>query len=453
MIAAREFANVATLRVVPQAVEAEQCVLGILMADQSALAGVKLTDGDFFNRGHQAIFRAICEEAAAGRPCDAITLSALFLSRGEVEQFDNGAYFVELQSMHWTRANLRSYVALVRQKAILRALIDAGSGLVDSAYGDANPEALLDTAIRDLMALSKTEQRYDYSFQDAARLAWADVQQAAENPGKLRGLPTGYARIDKRLGGFHKGDLVILGARPSMGKTAIMVNLALNAAETGASVGIISGEQSSMQIGQRSIAAVSGVAAERMRNGDFDDDHWPKLDAGMRRLLARNGRIYDRSAPTLEEICRVARQWVHEHKIEALFVDYLQRIRVPRAENRIAEVSEVARGLKTLARDLNIPVIALAQVKAEVDNRSGDKRPNLGDVANSDEATREADLIGFLYRDEVYHDDTSERGIAELNFEKNRHGPTGRFKLRFDHETMRFQNLAADESRNPEHWQ
>src|SRR5690606_229620 len=184
-----------------------------------------------------------------------------------------------------------------------------------------------------------------------------------------------------------------------------------------------SGEQSAMQIGQRSIALEAGVAAERMRNGQFEDEDWPRLSEGMHKLMRRNVRLIDRSAPTLDEVCRTARRWRQEHKIEVLFVDYLQRIRVPRAESRIEEVAEVARGLKTLARDLDIPVVALAQVKAEVDKRT-DKRPGLGDIANSDEATREADLIGFLYRDEVYHDDSPHRGIAELNIDKNRHGPT-----------------------------
>lgn len=434
--------NVAPFRGPPAAIESEQSVLGILLADPAALSAVKLTEADFLRADHRLIFAAICDEVAAGRECDAILLGDVLLARGHGDRV-RPEYLVELQTLGWRRANLRAYVEQVRQKSVLRAVIGVGERLTDAASESEHPEALLDTAIRELMALAQTDRRYDYSLADAARMAFADAIEASENPGMIRGVPTGYERIDKRLGGLHKGDLVLLGARPSMGKTALMVNLALNAAESGVFVGIISGEQSAMQLGQRSVSAMSGVAAERMRNGEFEDEDWPRLTAGTQALLARKARIYDRSAPTLDEVCRVARQWVHEHKIGVLFVDYLQRIRVPRAENRIAEVSEVARTLKTLARDLNIPIVALAQVKAEVDNRAGDKRPNLGDIANSDEATREADQIGFLYRDEVYRDDSPDRGIAELNFEKNRHGPTGRFKLRFDGATMRFQNLAG----------
>lgn len=436
-------ANVMQFRGAPAAIESEQSVLGILLADPAALASIKLTEADFLRRDHRLIFAAICDAVTDGRECDAVLLADAFDAQGLSDQVP-GSYLVELQSLHWRRANLRAYAKQVRQKSILRAVMDVGARLAEEAPEATDSEELLDTAIRDLMALAQTDRRYDHSLADAVRMAFADAQEASETQGKIRGIPTGYERIDKRLGGLHKGDLVLIGARPSMGKTALMVNLALNAAEQGVFVGIISGEQSSMQVGQRSISAVSGVAAERMRNGEFEDEDWPRLNIGAQTLMQRKARIYDRSAPTLDEVCRVARQWKHEHKIGVLFVDYLQRIKVPRAENRIAEVSEVARTLKTLARDLDIPVVALAQVKAEVDNRAGDKRPNLGDVANSDEATREADQIAFLYRDEVYHDNSPDRGIAELNFEKNRHGPTGRFRLRFDGATMRFQNLASN---------
>ena len=171
------------------------------------------------------------------------------------------------------------------------------------------------------------------------------------------------------------------------------------------------------------------------------------MTEAIRRLKSRNVLIDDRSSPRLDVIARIARRWKHDHGMRVLFVDYLQRIEIPRAQNRIEEVSEAARGLKTIARELDIPVVCLAQVKAEVDKRPGDKRPNLGDIANSDEATREADQILFLYRDEVYNHDSPDRGMAELNCEKNRHGPTGQFRLRFDAPTMRF--IDPDKAYNP----
>lgn len=432
------------VRTPPQAVRAEQSVLGGLMLDPNALGKIDLAESDFYRRDHQLIYRAILELEAEGKPYDAVTLGDWFESQGQAEQVAGGAYLVDLVTNTPSAATIRAYADMVRERAVLRRMIEAGVELVNTAFDpDGRPATqILDEGIRALMALSKTEARHEYTLQQATRIAWEDAQDAWENRGKLRGITTGYHRPDKRLGGWHKGDLVLIGARPSLGKTALMVNFALNAAEAGHEVGMISGEQSVLQVGQRSIAVESEVAAERMRNGCFEDEDWPRLTRAMGILLKRKVHIYDRSAPSLDDIARVARRWKHEHGIAVLFVDYLQRVRFPRADSRIDEVSEVARGLKTLARDLDIPVVALAQVKAAVDTRHGDKRPGLGDIANSDEATREADLIGFLYRDEVYDPNTPDRGIAELNFEKNRHGPTGRFMFRFDGETMRFLDLA-----------
>jgi len=434
--------DVEYLRLPPHSVEAEQSVLGALMLDNRAFSRIVLDEGDFYRRDHALIYRAICDLESESKPYDYVTLFEWFRDNGQ--QGVRAEYLYELVSTQGSAANARAYADIVRERAIMRRAIDAANALIDAAYSPDGRKAneVVDETVRALMTLSKAEAKHDFTMTEAARMAWLDAQDAHEHRGTIRGVATGFARMDKRLGGFHKSDLVILGARPSMGKTALMVNLALNAAAAGHSVGMISGEQSAMQIGQRSIAATSYVPAERMRNGEFQEEDWPKLTTAMHRLIERKVRIYDRSAPTLDELCRTARRWKQEHGISVLFVDYLQRITVPRAENRIAEVSEVARGLKTLARDMEIPVVALAQVKAEVDNRAGDKRPGLGDVANSDEATREADLIGFLYRDEVYNDDSADRGVAELNFEKNRHGPTGRFKLRFDGETMLFGDLS-----------
>lgn len=378
------------------------------------------------------------EQNRIGKPFDAVTL---------VDQFAcdevSPAYLIELASTQSSAALIRNHADIVRQKSVLRQAIDIAGRVTSSAYAGADAPTLLDDAIRDMMALAKAEQGCEYTLRQALVAAMDDVDAAFQAGGKIRGITTGFGRIDKRLGGWHKGDLVFIGARPSMGKTALMVNLALNAAKNGHSVGIISGEQSYMQIGQRSASAESRVHAERMRNGDIDDEAWPQLTEAMSRLVNQRVRIYDRSAPAIEEVERVARRWKQEHGMEVLFVDYLQRIRAPKAQNRIDEVSDVARRLKTLARDLDIPVVCLAQVKAEVDKRT-DARPGLGDIANSDEATREADLIAFLYRDEVYKDDTNDRGIAELNVEKYRHGPTGKFILKFDGATMRFDDLTEN---------
>lgn len=433
--------NVEMLRVPPQSVEAERYVLGALLVEPRALARITLDESDFYRRDHQIIFRAICDLDAAGKPFDLVGVGEWIESQGLDRDIGKGAYLIELANQP-TAANVRAHAQIVREKAILRRVIEVGTEAVNAGFQPEGRSAdeILDAAVRELMALAKSETAHEFTLQQAAKLAMDDAHQAYEAGGRLRGITTGFPRVDARLGGFHDGDLIILGARPSMGKTALMVNMALAAASAGHSVGMVSGEQSAMQIGQRSIALEARVPAERMRNGQFEDEDWPRLTESMRRIIERKVRLTDRSAPTLDEIVRTARRWRQENDIGILFVDYLQRIRVPRSESRIEEVAEVSRGLKTLARDLGIPVVALAQVKAEVDKRP-DKRPGLGDVANSDEATREADQIGFLYRDEVYHDDTPDAGVAELNIEKNRHGPTGQFRLAFHAETMMFADM------------
>jgi replicative DNA helicase len=430
-------------RVPPQSVEAEQAVLGGLMLDPKALARVTLDESDFYRRDHALIYRAICDLESLGRPYDAVTLGEWFDARGMSSQVEGGSYLIHLASTTPGASNIRAYAEIVRDKAVRRRVIEIASEAVSSAYGGGvDTAALADTAVRDLMALQKADTGCEFTMQQAAKLAWEDAALAHETQGTIRGVSTGFDRMDARLGGWHKGDLIFIGARPAMGKTALMVNLALNAASAGHVVGVISGEQSAMQIGQRSIAAQSGVHAERLRNGDIDDEAWPRLTSAMAKLIERQVRIYDRSAPTLDEVCRVARRWKQEHGMAVLFVDYLQRIRFPKAQSRIDEVSEVARGLKTLARDLDVPVVSLAQVKADVDKRD-EKRPSLGDIANSDEATREADMIAFLFRESAYHDQ-ADRHAAELNVEKYRHGPTGRFRLHFAPETMLFGDVAPD---------
>lgn len=436
------------MKTLPVSQEAEQSVLGGLMLDPASLnrIGDMLTDEDFYMQSHRIIFRAITDIARAGRPFDAITIGEAMASAGTANQAGGMDYLIGLVANTPSAANIRAWAEIVRDKAVQRRMLDVLNLANESIFrGGENSQKLLDSTIRELMMLGKVVGDCDASMKQAAQQAYEDIIDAHDNRGKVRGVPTGYAKIDARLGGFHKGDLVFLGARPSMGKTALMVCLALNASNAGYSVGMISGEQSSMQIAQRSYAMTAKVNAERLRNGNIEEDDWSRLTHATAQLVKASVRIYDRSAPTLDEVCRTARRWKQEHGIQVLFVDYLQRITVPKAGNRIEEVSEVARGLKTLARDLEIPVVALAQVKASVDSRTGDKRPGLGDIANSDEATREADQIAFLYRDEVYDRDTQHKGLAELNFEKNRHGPTGRFDLRFTGETMHFSDMPGGE--------
>ncbi len=435
-------------RKLPSAIESEQYVIGGCMNYPEAIGRAGLEPGDFFRRDHALIWAEMLKLDAAGKPCDSGFLMEWMAGQGHADKVDQ-AYVIELQVNGFTVAGVPSHAALIRERASMRRAIDIGDELISKCMAPDGDEsvAILDSAIRELMQLTKTRLGYEHTLEQALNEAWRDAEDAFANKGQVRGVPYGFIRPDKRLGGAHGGDLIFIGARPSMGKTALLVNCAFHQGGLGIPVGIISGEQSARQLASRGISGASGVAAEKLRSGDFTEEEWPQLSEGMRKLIGRSVFIYDRSAPTLDEVVRTIRRWKQERGIRIAWVDYLQRVRVPRSKDRAEEVGEVARTLKTLARDLDIPIVVLAQVKAEVDRRQGDKRPGLGDIANSDEATREADIIAFLYRHWVYDRDNGDPEKAELNVEKNRHGPCGRFELGFEGKTMRF----LDPELQPDH--
>ena len=428
----------------PQSLEAEQAVIGAILLNPDALDRVagKLAEADFFAPAHRLIWRAASELIARGQPCDAVTIGEWFEATGESDAVGGGSYIVELASTTPSAANVESYAKIVRSKAVLRRVIEVGQRLQREAMAADDGLAVADSGVRDLMELSGSQRDHDHTLAEAVKAAHAEVLAAYNAKGALRGITCGIERLDQRLGGFHRGDLIIFGARPSIGKTAKMMNMADAATKAGHRVGIISGEQPAVQLAQRLIAMNGPLPAEILRNGRFEEEHWQRYTQSVSDLATgRLAWVYDRSAPTLDELCRVARAWKRRHNIEALYVDYIQRIRVP-GRDRHEEVGESARTLKDLARDLDIPVISLAQVKASVDQRS-DKRPDIGDLANSDELTREADIIVMLYRDEVYNPETADKGVAELNVEKNRHGPTGMIKCAWLADSMRFRDLEA----------
>ncbi len=435
----------ALLRVPPQSVPAEQAVLGGLMLSPESLniLGNTLCEEDFYRRDHRFIYRAICELAEKNKPFDAVTLGEWFETNKLSEQIGGNSYLIELASTTPSAANIKAYAEIVRAKSVARSVIEIATNAVNEAFNGSDGIETSDVAIAALMSLAKQESKAELTLKDAMGQAYAELLEAHANPGKLRGVTSGFSRLNKRLGGFHKGDLIIFGARPSVGKTALLLNMAQAAKESGKSIGVISGEQPAVQVAQRHMSMTSLIHAEKLRNGEIDDEEWLRLSTAIKSLASGGYRIYDRSNPTLKEVERIARKWKQMYGLDALYVDYIQRISVPGANGRIEEVSAAGRGLKNLARDLDIPVIALAQVKASVDTRP-DKRPNIGDLANSDELTREADSIIMIYRDDVYNDPSPHKGMAELLVEKNRHGPCGMIEVAFLAETMRFRDLEYD---------
>lgn len=415
---------------------AEEAVLGGLMLDNDRYhdIGTVLAANHFTSEHRSAIFSEIKQRITSGEAADVITLS---------EAFPHWHEF--LWDLHATTAGgsmVGEYAKIVRSNWRRREAASIGQRLVAGARNA--EEGVEEAAIAALMALGSTVTECEYTGKQAMKMAMAMVQAAYEAGGQLPGITTGLQALDDILGGFHDSDLTIIGARPAMGKTALMGSLAEAAADKGKRPGVISAEQPAVQMALRRASMISGVSATRMRAGKVDDEDWARMTQGIRAANSRDMWIYDRSAVTLDELVGVARKWKHTHDIGILYIDYAQRIRVPGVE-RITEVSEVARGMKNLARDLNIPVVALAQVKAAVDTRP-DKRPTQGDLANSDELTREADQILMLYRDCVYSKDPNcNRTIAEILIEKNRHGPTGFKRVHFAEETMRFGDLTNEQ--------
>lgn len=412
---------------------AEEAVLGGLMLDNDRFHDVSaiLAANQFTSEHRAQLFTEIKTRVTSGEAADVITLSEAMPEWHE--------FLWDLHSTTAGGAMVESYAKIVRSNWRRREAVSIGQRLV-SAARDAE-EGAEEAAIAALMALGSSVTECEFTGKQALRMAWESVEEARKNGGALPGITTGIKVLDEILGGFHNSDLTIIGARPAMGKTALMGCLAEAAAEHGFRPGLVSAEQPAIQLALRRLSMVSSVRASTLRSGGLEDEDWGSLQAGMARAVTRDMWIYDRSAITLDELVGIARKWKHNHNIGILFIDYAQRITVPGAD-RITEVSQVARGLKNLARDLKIPVVSLAQVVKGVDSRA-DKRPLQGDLANSDELTREADQIWMLYRESVY-DPNANPGIAEIIIEKNRHGPTGFKSVQFQGETMRFGNLSRE---------
>lgn len=415
---------------------AEEAVLSGVMARNDWFHEVSpLLSADHFTSAfRQRLWGALRDRILAGEAADPVTVS-------EVLPDDADEVYALAQSCI-TASTVPTYAAIVRENWRRREAAGIAQRLLSGARN--SEDGAVDEAIGALLNLNSTQTECEFTGKQALQLAMDQAQVAFDNGGKLPGITTGLNGLNEILGGWHDSDLTIIGARPAMGKTALMVGLAEASSNAGVPTGIISAEQPANQLGIRRMALASGVGASDIRAGRIREEQWGKIAAGVSASKDRPLWIYDRSAVTLDELVGVARKWKHSHNIGILFVDYAQRITVPGVD-RITEVSTIARGLKNLARNLNIPVVSLAQVKASVDTKP-DKRPNAGDLANSDELTREADQILMLYRDEVYAREGKqvERGTAEILIEKNRHGPTGFKKFAFLDETMRFADLSRE---------
>lgn len=412
----------------------ERQVIGSLLRDSSRLNEVDLIPEDFEDATCARIYHAILDLHAEREVIDPVTV-------GQHLHDVTGRLWLpiigEIARSAFAPKNAQAYADIVRRESQRRQAIAAVEQLKATIARDG--DQAIDEAVRKLMALSATRRRFEHSGLQCVTAAIDYLDEVRESGG-LVGVSTGLVDLDSKLGGLHKTDLIVIAARPSMGKTAFMLNLANRC---GVPCGIMSSEQASEQIGSRLIAINGKVSAHRMRTGKTHDDEWPRITGTIALMQNRAMWINDRPAPTIDEVIRQARKWAHENAIKILFVDYLQRIRGDKRLPKHERVGDCCLALKELGRELEIPVVVLAQINRNVEAREN-KRPGVADLKDSGEIEQEADQVLMLYRDEVYNPQTHTPGICEVIVGKNRHGPCGVIKLVWQPEYMVFESSAPD---------
>ena len=441
------------LRVPPNSIEAEQAVLGGLMLSERAWDQVadKLVEEDFYRRDHQLIFRAIGTLAGQSQPCDAVTLGEWFESQGLSEQVGGTAYVLELASTTPSAANIGAYAEIVREKSILRQLIDVGTQITGDAFqpeGRSSKE-LLETAEQSVFEIAEAGSRGKRQFvniRSAVKDAFRILQDRFENQGQVTGVPTGFTDFDNATTGLQPSDLIILAARPSMGKTALALNMAEYAAvKTKKAVAVFSMEMSASQLAFRLISSLGRVNAQNLRTGRLEDEDWSRVTHAITLLAEAKIFIDDTPALSPTELRSRARRLAREHSgLGLIVIDYLQLMQVPgNKETRATEIAEISRSLKALAKELHVPVIALSQLNRSLEQRT-DKRPVMSDLRESGGIEQDADLVLMIYRDEYYNQDSPDKGLAEIIITKQRNGPTGTIKLAFQGQYTRFDNYASE---------
>jgi replicative DNA helicase len=451
-MAAPKLATIENLKVPPHSVEGEQAVLGGLLLSSRAWEQVAdvVTEADFYREDHRLIFRAIYELNDRSKPCDAVTVTEWFVAHGKVDQIDGGSYISQLAASTPSAANVKAYAEIVREKSILRQLIDAGAEITSGVFASdgRGSQELLEEAERRVFAIADQGVRSNSDFvtvQETIKEAIEKIQELHEFEGEITGTPTGFKKFDELTAGLQKSDLIIIAGRPAMGKTTLAMNIAEHAAiKHEVPVAIFSMEMSSLQLVNRLFSSLGQIDQTRLRTGSLDDLDWPKLTSAMN--LLHKSKIFIDETPALSpsELRARARRLKREHDIGLIVVDYIQLMSVPGTkENRATEIAEISRSLKAIAKELNIPVVALSQLNRALEQRPN-KRPVMADLRESGSIEQDADLIVFIYRDEVYNEETPEKGKAEIIIGKHRNGPTDTVILTFQGQWLRFVNYAPE---------
>ena len=441
------------IKLPPHSVEAEQSVLGGLLLDNSAWdkIGDLVTETDFYRHDHRLIYRHISKLIENSKPADAITVAESLETGGELQNVGGLAYLGTLAQNTPSAANIRRYAEIVRERAVLRKLVEVGNGIAESAFSPRgrNAKDLLDEAEAKVFEIAEAGARGQQGFIGIQPLLTKVVERIddlfqSDNPSDITGIPTGFGDLDQKTSGLQPGDLIIVAGRPSMGKTAFSLNIAENVAiDYGAPVAVFSMEMAGTQLVMRMMGSVGRLDQHKVRTGRLQDDDWQKLTYAVGKLNDAPIHIDETAALTALEVRARARRLHRQYgKLGLIVIDYLQLMSASsHGEKSATEISEISRSLKALAKELNVPVVALSQLNRSLEQRPN-KRPVMSDLRESGAIEQDADLILFIYRDEVYNPDTADKGVAEIIIGKQRNGPIGSVKLTFLGEYTRFESFA-----------
>lgn len=434
-------------KIPPQSLDAEMSLLGAVLIDEETLADVSehVTHKDFYDKRHAVIFTAMMRLYEHHKPVDLLTLTDELKKKDELDTIGGMAYLTELTNYVPTAAHANAYAEIVASKATRRRLIKASADISELGYNEeTNIQELLEKAEAELFSVSDQSLKQDLvSLESILTDSFDRIEELHRNKGQIRGVRTGYRDLDNMTAGLQRSDLIILAARPAMGKTTLVTNLAYNVATVAKqAVLFFSLEMSKEQLVDRMLADASGVDAWNIRTGNLSDDDFSKLSEAMGEMAEAPVFIDDTPGLSVLEMRTKARRAAHDHPLGLIIVDYLQLMQASgRTDgNRVQEVSEISRGLKLIARELNVPVIALSQLSRSVESRSP-QVPQLADLRESGSIEQDADIVMFIYREAYYNPETDRENITDLIIAKHRNGPVGRIELYFHPERLRFMSL------------
>jgi len=451
MAQAKEKTLPSYLKVPPHNIEAEQAILGGVLINNDAMNEITdiISPDDFYREAHAGLFEGMVELYNRNEPIDIITLSQILSAKNSLEKVGGTSYLASLVEAISTSAGIVYHAQIVKDLSVRRSLISQCSAISESCFQDwERTDDLLDRAEQSIFDIAEEQIKEGFqSLEEVIKGSFKKLESVAEFEGFVTGVPTGFIDFDRYTAGLQPADLIIIAGRPSMGKTALALNIGYHAAQkTKRAVAVFSLEMSKQQLGMRMLGFDGGIDATKLRTGFLKDKEWERLTDAANRLSELPIFIDDSSAVSVLQMKAKCRRLKRKHDLALVIVDYLQLIYGRRsAESRQLEISEISRSLKALAKDLNVPVVALSQLNRKVEDRPN-KRPQLADLRESGAIEQDADVIAFIYRDELYHPQSDEnRNLAELILAKQRNGPTGFFKLTFQKELTRFRDYKEED--------